>query len=81
MTDYSFEDPPNTACISCVHITKQGRDILFVSHDADDGVWQFLCGEEGHEVADSTVVGLGTICRIDPSLNRISDLPLGFCGE
>ena len=42
--DFPFDDAPNTAVITCCHILDHGAPILHVSHDADDGMWQFLCG-------------------------------------
>ena len=81
MAEYLFTDPSNTACISCTHVTIEGHDILFVSHDADDGMWQFLCGSNEHTEDDGVIVGLGEIVNLDPGLNEIADMPLGICGE
>ena len=41
---FPFSEPENTAVITCCHIIDNGADILYVSHDAEDGMWQFLCG-------------------------------------
>ena len=41
---FPFKDKPNIACITCSHILDENKPILYVSHDYDDGCWQFLCG-------------------------------------
>ena len=81
MNDYKFLEPPTTACISCKHITKEHKPVLFVSHDNGDGGWQFLCGSDSHTDEDGSVVGLGSIAQYDKSLNDIADMPLGVCAE
>jgi hypothetical protein len=53
-----------------------GAPILLVTHDADDGSWQFLCGTMD-ETSDGRVVGLGRLCDRDPSLLELADLPEG----
>jgi hypothetical protein len=78
---YPFSDPPNTACFTCSHVLNEGADILYASHDADDGMWQFLCGAGGHTVKHIRIVGLGQILKIDPGIARIGSMPIGICGE
>lgn len=39
------DELPNTATITCRHIIDGSLPILYVSHDEDDGMWQFLCGK------------------------------------
>ena len=36
--DFPFYDAPNTATIICCHIIDDGKPILYVSHDEDDGI-------------------------------------------
>ena len=43
MTDWLFADTPTTAFITTRQVLE-GATILLVTHDADDGAWQFLCG-------------------------------------
>jgi hypothetical protein len=81
MSEYRFTDPPNTACFSCIHVIREKQNILYVSHDADDGAWQFLCGADDHLESDGSIVGLGTIVKIDPEINQIADMPIGICAE
>lgn len=45
--------------------------IKYTSHDAEDGMWQFLDGIE-IEIDDSVIVSLQEILEYDPSLAKIS---------
>ncbi|HYX72451.1 MAG TPA: hypothetical protein VE732_06755 [Nitrososphaera sp.] len=75
--DWPFDDPPSVAVITTTHIIRAGKPILLVSHDEDDGSWQFLPGDEISE-DDAMVVGLGEILEIDSSLASLANLPLGW---
>ena len=77
MTPWPFEDAPNTASLTTVHVLDRRRPILLVTHDADDGGWQFLCGTT-NDSSDARVVGLNTVLELDPSLAELADLPLGW---
>ena len=76
MDTWPFEDPPNTASITTRQVLD-GSPILHVTHDADDGGWQFLCGTT-EDPADARVVGLGRMFARDPSLGELADLPEGW---
>jgi hypothetical protein len=76
-TDWAFEDAPNTATITTVKVLESLAPILLVTHDLDDGGWQFLCGTTNDE-ADARIVGLGTVVKWDASVNELADLPLGW---
>ena len=78
--EWLFEDPPNVATITTKGILEKQDPILFVTHDADDGMWQFLPGFEVDE-DDSKVVSLASVIKIDPSLHELHDLPLGWTAE
>ncbi len=72
-----FKDPPNVAVFSSGEIVTSGKPILFVSHDEDDGAWQFNC--EDHLSFDNViVVSLKNIIDIDETVNALSDLPVGW---
>jgi hypothetical protein len=77
--DWKFPDSPHTG----VYLSKavhEGREpITYVSHDVDDGAWQFL----GDSMSES---GAALVCLHhpldgDPSLAELADLPLGWCAE
>ena len=46
MTDWPFSDPPNVAVFTTGQVVRGERAVLYVSHDADDGAWQFLTGDD-----------------------------------
>ncbi|MGQ5395455.1 hypothetical protein ACT8ZS_32050 [Paenibacillus sp. M.A.Huq-84] len=56
---------------------KLESPILYVTHDEDDGMWQFLNGGDVNE-EDARILGLKEIIDIDPSLVQLSDLPFGW---
>lgn len=76
MTNWPFADKPNTASITTRQVLD-GAPILHVSHDADDGGWQFLCGTTD-DTADGRIVGLGQMYARDATLGELADLPEGW---
>jgi hypothetical protein len=78
MSTWLFRDPQNVAVITLRQIIFGGKPILYVSHDADDGGWQFLDGGDARE-EDAAVVLLAEIVRLDPTVQQLADLPLGWC--
>ena len=76
MSTWPFEDTPNTASITTRQVLD-GAPILLVTHDADDGSWQFLCGTT-NDTADGRVVGLGEMYGRDTTLGELADLPEGW---
>jgi hypothetical protein len=76
MDDWPFENTPKTAVLTTRQVLE-GAAILYVTHDADDGSWQFHTGGPVTS-ADARIVGLGEICRRDPGLRELADLPEGW---
>ncbi len=76
---FPFSDRPDTAVIVCRHVLA-GKPILHVSHDADDGMWQFLCGQP-HQTADARIISLKEACDLDPSIGALKDLPRGSLAQ
>jgi len=74
---WPFADAPNTATITTIHVLDGRLPICLVTHDSDDGMWQFLCGTS-NDPADGRVVGLHRILELDPHLVELADLPLGW---
>ena len=74
---WPFSDPPNMAVISVVQVFLQGMPVLHVTHDEDDGGWQFLTGEIV-SVSQAFVVALQEMIEHDPSLAVLADLPPGW---
>jgi hypothetical protein len=77
MEDWPFEEAENVAVITLRQIVDDGEPILHVTHDSDDGSWQFLCWDNARE-EDIKVVALRTIVRLDSSVQELADLPLGW---
>jgi hypothetical protein len=77
MPDWPFEDPPNTAAITTRLVIEDGAPVLLVTHDLEDGGWQFLCGTTD-DPEEARVVGLGHMCARDASLLELAELPEGW---
>lgn len=60
-----------------VNVLEHGDPILLVTHDADDGAWQFLCGKT-NDPADGRVIGLDCALGLDPTLAEVANLPAGW---
>ena len=76
MSHWPFSDPENVAVMTVRQVTHGGRPILLVSHDADDGMWQFLTGGP-IAMADAMIVSLGEVYAIDPTIGKLADMPPG----
>lgn len=77
---FPFDDAPDTAVITCCHIMDQNMPILHVSHDNEDGMWQFLCGRS-HDTNEGRIVSLHKIYVHDPSVARLADIPCGYFAD
>lgn len=74
--EYPFPEAPDTAVFTCIHVLSGSEPIRYVTHDEDDGAWQFLCGGE-HEEADARVASLHSIWKPDPSVGKLAGMSLG----
>ena len=72
MNDWVFAEPPNVAVFTLARIFKEDAPILFVSHDIEDGAWQFLDNQSA-TTADLWVVALSEIIKHDPSVIELAD--------
>lgn len=79
MTDWPFADPPDVAVLTTCAIVEGRAPVLRVTHDEDDGAWQFHDGNRAppHE-ADARIVSLRSMIERDASLSSLADLPLGW---
>lgn len=75
--EYPFYDAPNTATIICCHVVSKEEYILYVSHDEDDGMWQFLCGKT-HETDEARLVSMKYVFELDNSVGLLKDMPCGY---
>jgi hypothetical protein len=76
--EWAFDDPPNVAVFTRRSIISGESWIQFVSHDENDGAWQFHPPDAGGAEEDAAVVSLRTITQLDPSVLGLADLPLGW---
>src|SRR5581483_8559406 len=74
---WQFADPPNVAVFTSKNIINQTEWIQYVSHDEDDGAWQFHSAG-GASDKDISIVSLEEITEMDPSVILLSDLPAGW---
>ena len=63
--DWTFDEAPNTAALTSSAIISENDWIAYVSHDADDGGWQFH-GVSATTDRDAVVVALAEIVDLDP---------------
>jgi Domain of unknown function (DUF4262) len=78
--NWKFPDPPHTRVFLSDAVQSRSEPITYVSHDIEDGAWQFL--------GDSMSGGLKPVISCfhhpiddDPTLNELADLPLGWWAE
>jgi len=75
--NWKFSDTPHTRVYLSETVHKGTESVTYVSHDAEDGAWQFL--------GDSMDGGGGPVISCfhhpidnDPTLSELADLPLGW---
>ncbi len=78
--NWKFPDDPHTRVFLSETVHKGTEKVTYVSHDAEDGAWQFL--------GDSMSDGGGPVISCfhhpideDPSLTQLADLPMGWYAE
>jgi len=73
------EFPPDDIAITTRQVMHGGWPILPVTHDADDGAWQFLNGRGDTDNTESAmVISAAGILGVDPAVAGLADLPLGW---
>jgi hypothetical protein len=75
---WPFSDPENVAFITLKGNISREQPILLVTHDAEDGGWQFLDGSLEPKEENTAIVSLLGITKIDPTVRALADLPLGW---
>jgi hypothetical protein len=79
--DWPFADPKNVAVFTTTQIFRSGQPILRVSHDDDDGAWQFHTGVAKVETKDLMIVALEEMVEHDHTICELADLPCGWLAE
>lgn len=77
MAQWVFAEAADAAVLTTETVLDGRQPILFVSHDVEDGLWQFL---EGGHVGDEAVreAALSEIVARDPTIVELARLPLGW---
>ncbi|MGQ0533474.1 MAG: hypothetical protein ACT4OF_12400 [Caulobacteraceae bacterium] len=78
MSDWRFSDPQNVAVFVTSRIIQGAAAITYFGHDSDDGAWQF---HDSNSQGDPKVVSLKQVVDLDPSVEELYDLPLGWCAR
>jgi hypothetical protein len=76
---WEFPNPPHTTAFLSKTVYEVAEPVTYVSHDADDGAWQFL-GDSMAE-GEPVLVCLHHPIDADQSLKELADLPLGWWAE
>jgi len=76
--EWPFEDEPRVAVFTTTHVMRNGEPILRVSHDAEDGTWQFHYGGPV-SMKDAMIVALEEVLEIDPTIASLANLRVGYC--
>lgn len=76
MSAWPFADPPDLFVITTQPVLD-GAPVHVVSHDEDDGGWQFLCGTT-LEADDGRIVHLDHMLDTYPAIAIMADLPPGW---
>lgn len=64
--------------ITTVDIINKKKKVVLVFHDKEDGMWEFLDGEDVSEES-AAIISISEMEQIDSSIGELCDLPLG-CG-
>ena len=80
VSDWKFPDPPHTKAFLSEAVHTEAEPVTYVSHDADDGAWQFL-GDSMAGDSKPVISCLHHPIDKDPSLKELADLPLGWWAE
>jgi hypothetical protein len=75
---WQFLDPPNTAVFTSARVLDGEDWVHYVAHDDQDGAWQFHPFSGPTSEAEATVVSLERMLKLDPSIEELADLPLGW---
>jgi hypothetical protein len=78
--DWKFPDPPHTRVFLSEAVHSGIEPITYVSHDLEDGAWQFL-GESMAGDGKPVLSCFHHPIDADPSLKELADLPLGWWAE
>ena len=65
--------------ITTRQVLREGWPILLVTHDADDGAWQFLNGHgDSDDTGSALVVAAAEVAALDPTVGELADGRIGW---
>lgn len=74
-----FKDAPDTAVFTTTYVTEDNKPITYVSHDADDGAWQFFSDDDIEDFEKvATVVSLKSMVERDNTILQLADMKKGY---
>lgn len=78
--NWKFSDDPHTRVFLSETVHSGNEPATYVSHDSEDGAWQFL-GDSMSDGGGPIISCLHHPIDRDPSLAELADLPLGWYAE
>jgi hypothetical protein len=78
--NWKFPDPPHARAFLSETVHKGTEPVVFVTHDTEDGAWQFL-GDSMSDGGGPIISCLHHPIDSDPSLAELFDLPPGWYAE
>jgi hypothetical protein len=78
--NWKFTEPPHTQAFLSETVHNGTEHVTYVSHDAEDGAWQFL-GDSMSDGGGPVLSCLHHPIDRDPTLAELADLPLGWYAE
>jgi len=79
--EWPFAEPKNVAVFPTTQIMRLRQPVLHVSHDDEDGAWQFHTGTPQVSEGDVMIVALSEMVERDPTICELADLPCGWFAE
>ncbi len=76
--NWPFEDAINTAVFTSSRILGGDDWVYYVSHDQDDGAWQFHPYSGRTPEHEAKVVSLKSMLEVEPRIAELADLPHGW---
>ena len=74
--EWKFNESRNTMIITQRQILTGEAYVLHVSHDIEDGMWQFLDGSTC-DMENAIIISLEEMFQVDNTIMNLADLPLG----
>jgi hypothetical protein len=76
--DWPFADPPNVAVFTSVRLLEGEEWVHYVTHDLDDGAWQFHPYSGPTSEKESVIISLAEMLDLEPRISELADLPIGW---